>query len=220
MATRGARTGQAFAVLILATLLWGSAALADSPYFGTGQTLKGHSWGVVARTCEKQGGGTGTFRLLGIPVDAGGYTRVRRAEIVASRLNQMHQAGAFTDPNRIYIGQLNGEVVIMIRRDEGAKHIVTVDTKMARYYGTNVWTAAAIVCQRLQYCAQRIVINADGTTSESALAAVYLNGKRTPAADVPKSVSDPIDFTEGGLEDLEEGTHDYPVDLDERPEDE
>jgi len=187
MTTRGVRTGQAFASFFLATLLWGTAALADNPYFGMSQTSKGHKWGVVARTCDKAGGGTGTFKILGIPVDAGGYTRLKRAEIVAERLNSMYRAGAFTDPDRIYIGRLNGQTVIMVRRDYGSQHIVTVDTNMARYYHKSVRSTALLVRDRLRYCARRIVINADGSTSESGVAI-----RCAPA------VKNPNDFTGGG----------------------
>jgi hypothetical protein len=102
--------------------------------------VDGRRWATVCRL---------GVHLFGIPVAAGGLTPEQRARTIAdSRLNVLYDRGVLSQPDRIRVGRMHGEVVIYVENPNNVGGlgrrtlILTIDSNYERFLRCSRWDIA------------------------------------------------------------------------------
>ena len=96
-----------------------------SPFTAVEQDVDGRKWGIVLAN------GKG---VMGIPVDAGGFTPLKRAQLISDRMGKLYQGGAkFKQAAGYVVGKLNGEIVLALKPAQDAAKlelVLTIDSNL------------------------------------------------------------------------------------------
>jgi hypothetical protein len=97
------------------------SATRGRPFCASTEVLRGRKWGLVVANGKP---------VMGVPGGAGGYSVVKRAEIIAGRLCDLYAAHTdFRDENSYGVRKQNGEIVLAVRRGKSSDlvEVITVD---------------------------------------------------------------------------------------------
>src|SRR5579871_4751135 len=98
-----------------------------SPFSAAEATVDNQKWGVVLANSRP---------VMGVPVAAGGYSPLKRAQLVAERMGTLYKAGArFKEAGGYVVGKLNREIVLALKpaNDTGKLDLLfTVDSNLDR----------------------------------------------------------------------------------------